>query len=83
MLYLAAYSFLLRVPSEALPMERVASGVSVSIVPGQGGKSVISCDSEEVVLRLLARKNVQGEAYTGTHRGAFGLRVGVGRHRFL
>ena len=51
MLYLASYVFLLRVPSEGLPM--VAGGVGVD--PGE--HSVISVESDCIILNLASRKN--------------------------
>ena len=52
MAYLAAYIFLLRVPSECLPMIRGGAGVVLA-----KHKSVISCESGEVILHLAWRKN--------------------------
>ena len=52
MLFLATYVFLLRLPSEALPMTVVNVGC------GQGKQSVISLEGEEVCLRLGKRKNL-------------------------
>ena len=49
-LYLAAYTFMLRVPSEALPMQRGG--------PGIDGQSVVYLENENtIVLRLASRKN--------------------------
>ena len=50
MLYLAAYAFLLRLPSEALPM-RSASPESPD------GQSVLRSEGDRVVLTLARRKN--------------------------
>jgi len=50
-LYLVSYAFLLRVPSEALPMIKDCSGAS------HGQQSVISCKKDHVELRLMTRKN--------------------------
>ena len=50
MLWLAAYTFMLRVPSEGLPMARGADGFA--------GHSVLTLESDTcVVLRLQSRKN--------------------------
>ena len=54
MLYLAAYIFLLRVPSEALPMCRESGGMAAH---GQAGNSCIRRVGDEVVLNLRTRKN--------------------------
>ena len=54
MLYLSAYVFLLRVPSECLPM-RKGSGLFGS--EGYSHKSVICVNDSEVVLHLSSRKN--------------------------
>ena len=57
MLWLAAYLFLLRVPSEALPMRRGGG----EYVPAASEQSVISLvDSNTVCLRLHRRKNKLG-----------------------
>ena len=54
MLWLASYSFLLRVPSEALPMMRGGPGVD------SNAQSVLLLDHEgSLVLRLKSRKNKQ------------------------
>ena len=52
MLFLVAYVFLLRLPSEALPMS--AGGVGCA----HGLHSVISLEGEELCLRLASRKNM-------------------------
>ena len=54
MLYLVSYCFLLRVPSEALPMARGSAGFDV---PGQQ-QSVLSLEGDRVVLKLARRKNL-------------------------
>ena len=54
MLYLAAFVFLLRVPSEGLPMCRAGSGLSAQ---GVSAQSVISISEGEVTLQLACRKN--------------------------
>lgn len=51
-LYVLAYAFLLRVPSEALPIL-----VSPSTVEVENEKSVLSCDGVVLRLRLAFRKN--------------------------
>ena len=51
MLYLAAYVFLLRVPSEGLPIAKYGSGV------GRGENSVSWVKDKQLYLRLLKRKN--------------------------
>ena len=52
MMFLATYIFLLRLPSEALPM--TVGGIGC----GQGRQSVISLESDELCLRLAKRKNL-------------------------
>ena len=52
MLFLAAYVFLLRVPSEGLPMRKGGDGID-----NETHQSVIALEGEEVVLRLARRKN--------------------------
>ena len=56
MLYLAAYVFLLRVPSEALPMSSTCIG---SAATSKSSSSVIALIGDEVVLTLACRKNKQ------------------------
>ena len=50
MLYLAAYAFLLRLPSEALPMRSASPEVP-------DGQSVLRSEGDRVVLTLARRKN--------------------------
>ena len=50
MLYLVAYAFLLRLPSEALPMRSASPEVP-------DGQSVLRCEGDWVVLTLARRKN--------------------------
>jgi len=52
MLFLTAYVFLLRLPSEALPIVRVGVGVSPD-----GKQASVSCDGDSLVLVLDRRKN--------------------------
>ena len=54
MLYVAAYAFLLRVPSEGLPMRRGDVGIAA---PCQEHKSVLHKVDGEVVLLLSSQKN--------------------------
>ena len=54
MLFLASYVFLLRLPSEAVPMTVGGAGC------GHGRQSVICLEGEEVCLRLAKRKNLDG-----------------------
>jgi hypothetical protein len=57
MLYLAAYSFMLRVPSEGLPM--VAGGDPLKALE-QGTHSAIAVVGSEIILSLARRKNLPG-----------------------
>ena len=50
MLYLAAYAFLLRLPSEAIPMRSASPGVA-------DGQSTLRLEGEKVTLTLGRRKN--------------------------
>jgi hypothetical protein len=53
MLYLASYVFLLRVPSEGLP-------ITVGINGASDGQAVVICTDEETTLKLKCRKNRPG-----------------------
>ena len=66
MLFLATYVFLLRLPSEALPMTVVNVGCA------QGKQSVISLEGEEVCLRLGRETicQVRVSLSLGGHAGA-------------
>ena len=59
MLYVASYTFMLRVPSEALPMT-AAENALMPLPPNTN--SCISVAEDEVILRLERRKNKPNEA---------------------